>query len=161
MERDMDPYRLLHIDHENVSALFAKLEATTTRAGKSRESLFKRLREELELHTKLEENIFYPALKEAAATHEIILEAFEEHAVVKILLKELNSLATNDERWLPKLRVLKENVEHHVKEEEGQMFKKARTVLDKETADWLGDEMKKAKEQKPEDKSFFQKVLGQ
>jgi len=141
----MNAYALLKEDHKKVSGIFEKLEPTTERALKTREELFTRLESELEVHSSIEEQIFYPALKQAAETRDIVLEAFEEHRIVKDLLKELASTAKDTEQWTAKLTVLKESVEHHVEEEEGEMFKKAKKVLTDEEAEDLGARMQAAK----------------
>jgi hypothetical protein len=141
----MNALELLKKDHQKVSDLFKRLEDTTERAVKTREELFATLKEELTVHARIEEQIFYPAIKEAEETHEITLEAIEEHNVVKQLLTELDGLAVDDEVWTAKLTVLKENVEHHVEEEEGEMFKGARKVLSTEQLDELGTRLESAK----------------
>jgi hemerythrin-like domain-containing protein len=97
------------------------------------------------VHARIEETIFYPALEKADETRDLTLEAFEEHRFVKQLLGELQSLAKDEEQWTAKFTVLKENVEHHVEEEEGEMFPKARKVLSEEDAERLGTRMEKAK----------------
>ncbi|MBD0369556.1 MAG: hemerythrin domain-containing protein [Pyrinomonadaceae bacterium] len=142
----MNAFELLKKDHKKVSDLFKQLEETTERAVKTREELFGKLKEELDIHARIEETIFYPAIKEAEETHEITLEAIEEHNVVKQLLSELDSLPVSDETWTAKLTVLKENVEHHVEEEEGEMFKGARDVLSAEQVEELGARMEAAKQ---------------
>ena len=141
----MDAFELLKKDHEKVSGIFEKLEPTTENAVKTREELFTRLKNELDIHARIEEQIFYPAIKQADETHDITLEAFEEHRVVKRLLSELEAMPKTDERWGAKLKVLKENVDHHVEEEEGEMFKSARKVLSQEQIEELGARMEKAK----------------
>lgn len=141
----MNVYDLLKEDHKKVAGIFEKLEPTTERAVKTREELFNKLHDELEVHTAVEEQIFYPFLKEAAETRDITFEAFEEHHVIKELLKELSTSPKDSEEWTAKLTVLKENVEHHVEEEESEMFKKARKVLTNEQAEELGARMEAAK----------------
>ena len=143
----MNAYDLLKEDHKKVSALFEKLAPTTERALKTREELFSKLATELELHTAIEERIFYPTLKQAAETRDIILEAIEEHSVVKAMLEELKSTTKDTEQWTAKLTVLRENIEHHVEEEEGDMFKKARKILTDEQAQQLGARMEAAKKE--------------
>ncbi|HJQ69326.1 MAG TPA: hemerythrin domain-containing protein [Blastocatellia bacterium] len=133
----MDIFALLKQDHEKVAGIFEQLEPTTERAEKTREELFARLKAELDLHALLEETILYPALKQEGETREIALEGVEEHRVVKQLLKELEAMPVTSEQWTAKLTVLKENVEHHVEEEEGEMFKKARATLTREHIDRL------------------------
>lgn len=142
----MNAFELLKSDHKKVSGIFKQLEETTERAVKTREELFGQLKQELDIHARIEETIFYPAIKEAEETHEITLEAIEEHNVVKRLLSELDSMPVDDERWTAKLTVLKENVEHHVEEEEGEMFKDARKVLSAEQVEELGTRMEAAKQ---------------
>jgi len=105
------------------------------------------LKAELDVHAQIEETIFYPALKEADETHDIILEGYEEHKVVKTLLAELDALPKDQEEWGAKLKVLQENVEHHVEEEEGEMFTNARKVLSKDQAEELGARMEAAKKE--------------
>ena len=143
----MDAFELLKKDHEKVSGIFEKLEATTERGVKTREELFTQLKNELDVHAKIEEEIFYPAIRDARDTHEITLEAYEEHKVVKQLLSELEKLSKDDETWGAKFTVLKENVEHHVEEEEGEMFKGARKVLSSEQIEELGARMEAAKKE--------------
>lgn len=143
----MDAFELLKQDHEKVSGIFEKLEPTTERAQKTREELFTQLKQELDIHAQIEEQIFYPAIKDADETHEITLEAYEEHAVVKRLLTELEAEPKETEEWKAKLTVLKENVEHHVEEEEDEMFPSARKVLSKEQIEELGTRMQEAKQQ--------------
>jgi hypothetical protein len=141
----MNAFNLLKTDHEKVAGILASIEETTERAVKGREELFTRLKEELDLHAKIEEEIFYPALEDAEETREITLEAYEEHRLVKQLLAELESEPKDTEEWTAKFTVLKENIEHHVEEEEGEMFKKARRVLSEEEAETLGNQLQEAK----------------
>jgi hemerythrin superfamily protein len=143
----MDAIALLKADHEKVSGLFSQLEETTERAEKTREELFTKLKQELDLHAHVEEKIFYPALKEAEETRDITMEAFQEHHVVKVLLRELDAMGVTSETWTAKLKVLKENVEHHVEEEEGEMFPKARTVLSADQLEELGTLIEQEKQQ--------------
>ena len=141
----MNAFTLLKADHKKVAGLLEKIDETTERAVKTREELFTQLKTELDIHARIEETIFYPVLEEADATHDITLEAFEEHKVVKTLLGELESLGKDQEEWTAKFTVLKENIEHHVEEEEGEMFTKARKVLSEEEAADLGTRMEAAK----------------
>ena len=141
----MNPFELLKKDHEKVSGLMKRLETTTERAVKTREELFSQLKEELDVHAQIEEAIFYPALQIETETEDITREALEEHKIVKTLLAELDSAAKDDAQWSAKFTVLKEMVEHHVEEEEGEMFKQARQALDKEELDELGEEMNEEK----------------
>ncbi len=143
----MNAFELMKQDHKKVSGIFEKLEPTTERGVKTREELFAQLNQELSIHARVEEEIFYPAIKEAKETRDITLEAYEEHNVVKQLLAELDEMPKDDETWGAKLKVLKENVEHHVEEEEGEMFPSAREVLSPEQIEELGTRMEAAKKE--------------
>jgi hemerythrin-like domain-containing protein len=128
----MTVFDLLKEDHKKVASIFERLEPTTERAIKTREELFGLLKTELDTHAHIEETILYPVLTSVEETREITLEGIEEHRVVKDLLKELEVTPVDSEQWKAKLTVLKENVEHHVEEEEGEMFKSARKALSRE-----------------------------
>jgi iron-sulfur cluster repair protein YtfE (RIC family) len=141
----MNAFTLLKTDHERVAGILKTIEGTTERAIKGREELFTRLKGELDLHAKIEEEIFYPALEEDEDTREITLEAYEEHRLVKQLLAELEAEPKDTEEWTAKFTVLKENIEHHVEEEEGEMFKKARQALSDEEIEALGERLLEAK----------------
>lgn len=141
----MNAFTLLKADHKKVAGLLEKIDATTERGVKTREELFGQLKTELDVHARVEETIFYPKLEEADETRDITLEALEEHRLVKQLLGELDDMGKDQEQWTAKFTVLKENVEHHVEEEEGDMFPKARKVLSEEQAEELGTRMEEAK----------------
>lgn len=142
----MNAFQLLKEDHQKVSGLFEQLEKTTERAEKSRTELFAKLKQELDVHAHIEETIFYPEIKEAEETRDITLEGYEEHNVVKTLLAELEAEDNTTEEWTAKLKVLKENVEHHVEEEEEEMFKKARKVLSEQQVEEIGARLQEEKE---------------
>ncbi len=141
----MNAFTLLKADHKKVAGILEKIDSTTERGVKTREELFTQLKTELDAHARVEETIFYPELEKADETHDITLEAFEEHRLVKQLLAELETMDKGDEQWTARFSVLKENVEHHVEEEEGEMFPKARKVLSNEQAEILGTQMEEAK----------------
>jgi hemerythrin-like domain-containing protein len=137
----MDAIALLKEDHRKVKALLGELETTTERGVKTRTELFQRIRDELTVHEVIEEEIFYPTLKQHPKARDIVLEGYEEHDVVNILLGELGDLPVDDETWGAKAKVMTENVEHHIEEEEGDMFVKARQVFDRAELQQLGDAM--------------------
>ena len=143
----MNPFNLLKSDHEKVAGILESIDQTTERAAKGRDELFARLKEELDLHAKIEEEIFYPALEDSKETRDVTLEAYEEHSLVKQLLSELEAAPKDTEEWTAKFTVLKENVEHHVEEEEGEMFTKARKALSEDEIETLGDRIQEAKQQ--------------
>src|SRR6267142_413250 len=149
----MNAFTLLKADHKKVAGILEKLDSTTERGVKTREDLFTQLKTELDVHARIEETIFYPALEQEDETRDITLEAFEEHRLVKQLLSELESMDKGDEQWTAKFTVLKENIEHHVEEEEYEMFKKARKVLSEEDLQTLGSRLEKAKQEQRAAKS--------
>lgn len=141
----MNAFTLLKTDHKKVAGILEKIEATTERAVKTREELFAELKTELDIHAEIEEAIFYPALEKHEESRDIALEATEEHRIVKELLADLERLSKDDEIWTAKFTVLKENIEHHVEEEEGEMFTKARKALSDDEIEVLGTRMETAK----------------
>ena len=142
----MDAITLLKADHEKMRGLLNELESTTERGVKTRSELFATIKGELTLHEIIEEEIFYPELKAHPRAKDIVLEAYEEHHVVDLLMTELESLDVQDETWGAKALVMKENVEHHMEEEEGEMFRKARQVFDPGELDDLGTRMEARKQ---------------
>jgi len=141
----MDALKLLEQDHQKVKKLLDELDSTTERGVKTREELFTQVTQELEVHEAIEEEIFYPALKEHPKAKDIVLEAYEEHHVVDKVMGELRDLPFDDETWGAKLTVMKENVEHHIDEEEDEMFKQARDVFDEAELEQLGERMEQRK----------------
>ena len=143
----MDAMALLKEDHRKVKKMLAELESTTERGVKTREELFTKVKQELVVHEAIEEEIFYPALKEHPKTKEITLEAYEEHHVVNTVMAEIEGVAYDDEKWGAKFKVMKENLEHHIEEEEGEMFKQAKQVFDEDELARLGESMMALKEE--------------
>jgi hemerythrin-like domain-containing protein len=139
--------KLLKDDHGKVKKLLGELESTTERGVKTRKDLFAKVKRELTVHEAIEEEIFYPALKEHPKTKEITLEAYEEHHVVDTVMAEIEAVAFDDETWGAKFTVMKENLEHHIEEEEGEMFKQAKQVFDRDELERLGESMAARKEQ--------------
>ena len=107
-------------------------------ASRPASELFATIKGELAVHETIEEEIFYPELKTHPKAKDIVLEGFEEHHVVDLLMGELESLDVEDESWGAKATVMKENIEHHIEEEEGEMFKTARSVFDEAELEDLG-----------------------
>jgi hemerythrin-like domain-containing protein len=141
----MDAITLLKADHDKVKGILAELEPTTERAVKTRAELFAKLKSELTVHEIIEEEIFYPTLKQHPKAKEIVLEGYEEHGVVDTLMGELEALSVEDETWGAKATVMIENIEHHIEEEEGEMFAKARQVFDRDELEQLGKAMEARK----------------
>jgi hemerythrin-like domain-containing protein len=141
----MNAIELLEKDHTKVRRLLKELDSTTDQAIRTREELFGTIRSELDAHETIEEEIFYPALKQHPKAKDNVLEAYEEHHVADLIVNELGALAVDEESWGAKASVLKESVEHHIEEEEGKMFKKARQVFDADELDELGTKMAERK----------------
>ncbi|TAK00674.1 MAG: hemerythrin domain-containing protein [Chloroflexota bacterium] len=137
----MDAISLLKSDHDKVKKLLAELERTTDRGVKTRSELFATIKGEMIVHETIEEEIFYPELKSHPRAKDIVLEGFEEHHVVDLLMGELESMDVDDESWGAKAIVMKENIEHHIEEEEGEMFRTARNVFDRDELEDLGARM--------------------
>lgn len=143
----MDAFKMLEEDHEKVKKLLKEADDTTERGVKTREELFARIKQEMLVHETLEEELLYPTLKEHDKTKEVSLEGYEEHHVVNEIMAELEETPVDDEKWAAKFAVMKENVEHHIEEEEEEMFKKGRQVLDQEKIDALGERMQQRKKE--------------
>jgi hypothetical protein len=128
-----------------VKQLFRDYEGLGDRAMQRRQGLYKKISTELEIHTMIEEEIFYPAAREAA--DEMVAEAIEEHRVVKRLLQELEGMDPSDERFDAKMTVVIENVEHHAEEEEQEMFPEIKKKMQAAQLSELGARMMERKQQ--------------
>ena len=141
----MDAMKLLEEDHRKVKQLLEEGDKTTEQATTRRTELLNELLVELRIHETIEEEIFYPALEEHAKTKEIALEGYEEHHAVDRIAEELIQLDPSDETWGAKFTVMKENIEHHIEEEENEMFSHARQVFDTSQLAELGQRMQARK----------------
>jgi hemerythrin superfamily protein len=140
----MDALELLKQDHQTVKKLFEDAEGTEDQ--KEKEEIFEDIKTELETHARIEETVFYPAMAKHEELKDMVLESIEEHKQVKTLLREMDNLKSDSEKFEPKLKVLMENVEHHAEEEEeGKMFPKVREIVDRTILEELGQELEKAK----------------
>jgi hemerythrin superfamily protein len=142
----MDALKLLKADHDKVKKLLTEGESTTERGEKTRTELFATIKGELMVHERIEEEIFYPALRDHPKAKAIVLEAYEEHDVVDTIMSELETTDVTDETWGAKFKVMKENLEHHIDEEEGEMFQQARDVFDADELEALGQRMEVLKQ---------------
>jgi hemerythrin superfamily protein len=144
MRWEMDALELLKQDHQKVKKLFEQGQQTADK--KQQKQIFNEIKSELETHARIEERIFYPAMKEHEELKEMVLEALEEHSQVKTVLRQLAKLSSSSEKFKPKFKVLKDNVEHHAEEEEeGKMFPKVRKLVDRAELEELGQELEAAK----------------
>jgi hemerythrin superfamily protein len=138
----MNAMDLLKEDHDQVKEMFDRFRDLGLEDRAEKQRLFTRIAEALEIHAELEERIFYPAVRSVKSEDamEITLEAFEEHKIVETLLRQIRSLARGDARKDAKMKVLMESVEHHIEEEEDEIFGEA-ADLGEERLDDLGDQM--------------------
>jgi len=145
----MDAITLLKNDHKEMRALLGALEATTSRAVKKRQSLLNKIETNLKAHTSIEEEIFYPAFKQAGQKSDddkMYFEALEEHrAAGDLVLPDLLGTDPSTDNFSGRAKVLKELVEHHADEEEKEMFPRARKLLDKAELTALGEQMEQRK----------------
>jgi iron-sulfur cluster repair protein YtfE (RIC family) len=140
----MDALELLKQDHQKVKELFKQGQETDDK--KRLRQIFKEIKSELETHARIEETIFYPAMEEHEELKDMVLESLEEHKQMKTVLREMARLSTSSERFKPKFKVLKDNVEHHaVEEEEGKMFPNIRKLINRNELEELGQELEAAK----------------
>lgn len=145
-----DAITLLEADHDEVDELFAKYDALGDRAFVTKQDLVERISRELAIHTYIEEQILYPRVREAGRKiKDEVLEELEEHHLIKTSLAELGELTSDHERFDAKVQVLKEQVEHHVEEEESDMFPRIRKALDDHELEELGVALQAAKASAP------------
>ncbi len=140
---------MLKADHALVKRLLRELDATTERAVKQRESLVAQIEREIKMHSQIEEEVFYPAYKAASEDTEaedLFYEAAEEHHVVDMCLPALKAANPKSHEFSAKAKVLKDLIEHHIKEEEGQMVPQARSLFSDEQLRELGDMMQARKD---------------
>lgn len=147
MPTGTDAIKLLKDDHKKVKELFSEFEKAD---GRSKKRIAKETLLELEVHAKIEEEIFYPKFLEMVKDEEIAAEAEEEHHVAEVLMEEIKQMlesSNTDVHFDAKYTVLAENVKHHIQEEEKEMLPKAEKKMDKEMLMQLGEEMSQRKEQ--------------
>ena len=146
-----DAIKLLKADHDEVEELFAQYEKQKKKGGAEKSELIEKICAALTVHAQIEEEIFYPAARNALEEEgeELLDEAEVEHGSIKSLVDQLEAMGWDDELCDAKVKVLSEYVKHHVKEEEGEMFPKLkRTDLDLEA---LGAELAERKAELMED----------
>lgn len=143
----MDAITLLKQDHDEVKRLLKQATEMGDGQREQKRKLVERIIREMLVHERIEEDIFYPAYKKAAGEKgkELIAEAKEEHHVVDNIMDELEGVDLDAQEFDAKLKVMKENVEHHIKEEEDEMFPKARELL-KDQLEQLGTDMSELKQ---------------
>jgi hemerythrin superfamily protein len=138
----MDAIQLLKDDHKKVEKIFSEMERK-----ENRQKLFPELDRELSIHAEIEEKVFYPAAKEAERTRDLVLESIEEHKQIKLVLADLEQTDMTTDEWGAALKVLEEDVMHHVGEEENDLFPKVKKILSTDQLEDLGTRMEELKMQ--------------
>jgi hemerythrin superfamily protein len=139
----MDVLKFLNRDHDQVKDVFERLEKAD---GKQAQQLWQQLRDMLTLHETMEETFLYPRLKQDKRAKDLILESYQEHHVMDVLVGEISQFSPGDEQWQPKIKVLRENTEHHISEEEDELFPKVRKIWNDSTRDEVGQLMQQMKD---------------
>lgn len=139
----MDALELLKQDHQAVKDLFDQIDDAED--GKQRKKLFDQIDTQLNIHAHIEETVFYPEMQKIDELKDMVEEALEEHQEVKTLLEEIEGRDPESDQFIASVEELMENVEHHVAEEEDEMFPKVRERCDQATLDRLGDQLESAK----------------
>ena len=143
-----DAVAILKEDHVRVRKLLGELVKTSERAGARRAQLLATIEHELKTHPQIEEDVFYPAFRDAAERSDdrkLYYEAVEEHHVVDMVLPEIKKTRGGSEEFAAKVKVLKDLVDHHAREEEKEMFPRARKLMDREERRELGERLAEAK----------------
>ena len=144
----MDGLELLRQDHDKVRSLFTSFREAADAEDSSRISdLCSEIFHELEVHTAIEEEVFYPMIHDAGGEDltEHTDESYEEHHVVDVLMEEIRQLSADDPTFKAKMTVLMENVEHHASEEEDEMFPQVRELFSQDQLESLGEELMASK----------------
>lgn len=139
-------FKAITKDHDEVKELMQKLTKSSDGAVKTREKLFLALKKELVPHVKAEEVAFYPALMNNKESRKHTLEAIEEHGLTEMVLNQLETLPVEDEVWSAKMKVLQELVEHHMEEEEDELFELAEEEINKDDFKQIMQAFQKEKE---------------
>lgn len=137
-QHPVDVLDLLIQQHNEAKSMFKQLEEAE---GREAQQLYEQLHAALTLHEELEETYFYPELKRSPKAHDLVLEGYQEHHVMDVLQREIEDLKAGSEAWQPKIKVLQENTEHHIKEEEDELFPKVRQIWDAKKRAEVGQQM--------------------
>jgi len=143
----MNAIELLKSDHQEAKSLMEQIEIAD-KGDRSAKDLFNQLKQALTLHTQIEEEIFYPALKSFDETKDMVPEALEEHQEVDEMLAEMSALSPGNDEFMDKFTELRDAVEHHVEEEEDEMFPKAEKALGQPRLQEMGQQMQQMKQGK-------------
>jgi hemerythrin superfamily protein len=145
----MNALTFLKQEHQNVEALFKRFEDAGSNATKTKGQIAQKIIEHLSIHAAIEEQVFYPAVQSLPGMEDMVLEALEEHHGAKMFLMELEKLPPTFERYDAKMKVLMEQVRHHVQEEEEELFPQVREAMSVQQLEELGERLQKARETAP------------
>lgn len=142
----MNALEMLRQDHQEAMGMMDQLEMDDQEVGgQSKMAVFSQLKQALTLHTKMEETLLYPALQNNEQTRDLISESYEEHQTVDEILSEMATMSPSDGDFSTRLAELRENVEHHVEEEENEMFPKAEQILGQHRLQEMAKQMEQMK----------------
>ncbi len=141
-ESVMNIYDVLKSEHKEILGMVSDLKSSSPQKKNDRQQQFSKMRDDLLPHMHAEENYFYPYIMDHGGKRQIILEGIEEHRAARSVMQDMESTPASDERWMAKLSVLGEMLEHHIEEEEKEIFKEARKVISDEQAKEMGDRFK-------------------
>ncbi|HJQ71305.1 MAG TPA: hemerythrin domain-containing protein [Blastocatellia bacterium] len=142
----MNAIELLKQDHQEAAGMMDELETADKGSMNTTREMFKQLKDALTLHTQIEEQVFYPALEQHEETRDMVGEAHSEHDEVKEMLAEMSTMSPGSDEFMDKLTELRDSVEHHVEEEENEMFPKAEQVLGQSRLQEMGRQMEQMKQ---------------
>lgn len=140
-------FEILQKDHDTVRGLLDDMSDTTAGAEKTRQDLLSKLKDEIVPHMRAEEQVFYSRLKASEESRETALEAIEEHHVAEKAMNDLEQTKPSDERWQAKLTVLQEMIDHHIEEEESEVFDEASELFDEDQLKAMGQEFQQSKKE--------------
>lgn len=143
----MNVFELLKQDHQKVRDIFSQLASTTSENKRGRQDLFQELKRELMAHGHAEEKAFYPTLVDKPPTHEIVEDGINEHHQFEQLIGRIETMPVDSEEWLATVGDLEKMVEHHVREEEDEIFPQARRLLPDDQLEPIGDRVRMVEDQ--------------
>lgn len=142
----MNAIELLKQDHQEAAGMMDELETADKGSMNITRDTFRQLKDALTLHTQIEEQVFYPALEQHDETRDMVSEAHSEHNEVKEMLAEMTGMNPGSDEFMDKLTELRDSIEHHVEEEENEMFPKAEKVLGESRLREMGQQMEQMKQ---------------
>jgi len=153
-------FEQLRQEHDSVRGLFEKMAKSGKKEVESRQQLFRQIEQELVVHMEGEERFLYTALEQHDESRERVLAGYEEHVVARTVIGAFTSLAVDDERWAPKLKVLRDLLLRHMAEEEGELFPRAEELLAREQLEGIADKMQQLKREAQQNRPVTRRAGG-